>query len=116
MKPYKGKDIDGYLTSLEKDKLPVVQELRKIIREAIPDSKEKIKWGTLVFAKDEVIGAIMVHKEQVNLQLRRGSELTDKEDMLEGDGKSMRHLTFKETSDIRKCPVKVLLKEAGRLK
>jgi len=116
MRPYKGKDIDGYLASLDKGKLPVVQELRKFIREAIPDSKEKIKWGTLVFEKEKVIGAIMVHKERVNLQLWRGSELTDKEDMLEGDGKGMRHLTFKETSDIRETPVKALLKEAGRLK
>ncbi|HJX04827.1 MAG TPA: DUF1801 domain-containing protein [Thermoplasmata archaeon] len=116
MKPYKGKDVEGYLTSLGKDKLPIVQDLRKLIREAIPDSRETIKWGTLIFEKEKIIGAIMVHKERVNLQLWRGSELTDKNRMLEGSGRSMRHLRFLKTSDIKKGPVKALLKEAGSLK
>jgi hypothetical protein len=116
MKPYKGKDIEGYLASLDKDKLPVVQDLRKLIREAIPDSRETIKWGTLIFEKEKIIGAIMVHKERVNLQLWRGSELTDKDRMLEGTSKSMRHLTFLKTTEIKKGPVKALLKEAGGLK
>jgi len=116
MKPYRGKDIKGYLASLGKDKLPVVQDLRKLIREAIPDSHETIKWGTLVFEREKIIGAIMVHKEQVNLQLWRGSELTDKEGMLQGTTKSMRHLAFVKKSDIKKGPVKAFLKEAGSLK
>ena len=116
MKPYKGKDVQGYLASLEEDKSSIVQELRRIIREAIPDSHETIKWGTLVFEKDKIIGAIMVHKGQVNLQLWHGAELTDKNRMLIGDSKSMRHMAFFKISDIRKGPVKTLLKEAGNLK
>jgi len=115
MKPYKGKEVEGYLASLDKDKLQIVQELRKLIREAIPESREATKWGTLVFEKDKIIGAIMAHKNQVNLQLWRGAELTDKEGRLIGDTESMRHLTFIKSSDIKRGYVKGLLKEAGKL-
>jgi len=115
MKPYKGKDIEGYIASLEKDKLPIVQALRKLIRDTIPDSRETIKWGTLIFEKDRIIGAIMVHKNKVNLQLWRGAELTDRNCILVGDTKIMRHITFVDASDIRKGPLKTLLNEAGKL-
>jgi hypothetical protein len=115
MKPYKGRDTEGYIASLEEDKLPIVQALRKLIREAIPDSKETIKWGTLVFEKDKIIGAIMVHKNQVNLQLWRGAELADMDHILQGDSRSMRHVAFTRVSDIRKGPLKPLLKQAGKL-
>jgi len=115
MKPYKGRDIDGYMKSLEPDKLPIVRELRVLIREAIPDSHETIKWGTLVFEKEKIIGAIMVHKNQVNLQFWRGSELKDKEGLLQGETQAMRHISFRDVKDIMKGPVKILLKQAGRL-
>jgi len=115
MKPYKGRDVEGYLASIDKDKLPIVQDLRKLIREAIPESHETIKWGTLMFEKEKIIGAIMVHKEKVNLQLWRGAELADKHNMLEGDTRIMRHVSFAKRSDIKKVPVKALLKQAGRL-
>jgi len=116
MKPYKGRDVEGYLASLDKGKLPIVLDLRKMIREAIPDSKETIKWGTLIFEREKILGAIMVHKDHVNLQLWRGSELKDKDGLLEGTSEGMRHVTFTKTSDIKKGPIKTLLKEAGRLK
>jgi len=116
MKPYKGRDVEGYLINLDKGKLPIVLILRKIIKEAIPDSKETIKWGTLIFEREKILGAIMVHKDHVNLQLWRGSELTDKDGMLEGTTKAMRHVTFTSASDIKRGPIKALLKEAGRLK
>jgi len=116
MKPYKGRDIEGYLANLDKNKIGIVQDLRSIIHDAIPDAQETIKWGTLVFEKERIIGAIMVHKERVNLQFWRGSELKDKNKLLIGTNKSMRHLTFLKTSDIKKGYVKALLKEASNLK
>lgn len=115
MKPYKGKDIKGYLESIDRDKLPIVQDLRKIIKEAIPESRETIKWGTLVFEKEKIVGAIMVHKDHVNLQFWRGAELTDRERLLEGTTGMMRHISFEKSNDIRKGPTKALLKEAGEL-
>jgi hypothetical protein len=115
MKPYRGKDIEGYLKSIEKEKLIIVQELREIIKDVIPESHEVIKWGTLVFEKEKIIGAIMVHKNQVNLQLWRGAELTDKAGLLQGDTQAMRHIAFREAKDVKKGPLRALLKEADRL-
>ena len=115
MKPYKGKDVKGYIAFLDEDKRHLVVELRKIVVEAVPDVEETIKWGTLVFQKDQIIGAIMAHKEHVNLQLWRGSELKDPNGMLEGETKGMRHVTILSKTDIKKGPLKALIRQAAAL-
>lgn len=115
MKPYEGKDVGGYLAALEDDKRQIVLELRGSVHEAIPDVKEVIKWGTLILERNGIVGGVMVHKDKVNLQLWRGAELQDKDRLLEGTGKGMRHLTFLKKDDITKGPLKALLKEASRL-
>lgn len=114
MKPYRGRDIEGYLESVDEDKQEIVRELREIVRDAIPDAKEAIKWGALTFERKKIIAAIMVHKNWVNLQFWRGAELKDKHGLLQGTTKAMRHIAFAKPSDIKREPLKALLKEAAR--
>lgn len=115
MKPYRGRDVEGYLDSVEEDKQEIVREVRNVIRDAIPDAKEAIKWGALTFEKEKIICAIMVHKEWVNLQLWRGAELKDKDGLLQGTTKAMRHVSFASLSDIKRGPLRALLKQAAKL-
>lgn len=96
-----------------KDKM-VVEAIRKIMFEAVPDAEEVIKWGTLMYQKKKIIGGVMVHKNQINLQLWEDARLNDPGGLLEGTGKSMPHVKFVTTADIRKEALKHLLVQAGR--
>ena len=116
MKFVKHSSVEDFIDSLEEEDREIVVALRMIVKEAIPGVQELIKWSTLTYQKDgEMIGAIMVHKDHINIQLWRGAELEDPEHILEGSGKGMRHVRIAKPDDARRAELKSVLKRAGKL-
>jgi hypothetical protein len=115
MKFAKHSSVQEFVDSLEEYK-DTVNELRMTMKDAIPGVQELIKWSTLTYEKDgKTIGAIMVHKDHINLQLWRGAELEDPKCILEGSGKGMRHVRIVEPDDACRAELKSVLKRAGKL-
>ena len=108
-------DVEGYLGKVEPELREVVRGLRRTILDAVPGVEETVKWGNLTYEMNGIVCAIVIHKGHVNLQLWRGTELADPEDLLEGTGKSMRHVTVGSPGDIKRGPIKALIKQAARL-
>jgi hypothetical protein len=55
---------------------------------------------------------IGVIKDHVNLGFVRGSELADPARILEGTGKQMRHIKFRNISDVDRPAIRAYLQEA----
>ena len=55
---------------------------------------------------------IGVMKDHVNLGFIRGSELSDRQRILEGAGKQMRHIKIKDMSDLFRPAIRAYLQEA----
>lgn len=68
-RPMKPKTVDEYIDSFPKDQKTKLAEIRKIIRAALPDTQEVLKWGNpATIDKDGMILVIFSgHKQHMNL-------------------------------------------------
>ena len=80
-------NLDQYLSKYDKEMGSLARDLRNMILEQVPDMDEVIKWKNLFYEKKGFVCAIVIHKDHVNLQFARGTELEDPEGILEGTGK-----------------------------
>jgi hypothetical protein len=108
-------DIGDYLTGSEPEPSELAKSVRKVILDTFPELDEVVKWGHLVYEKDRKICSIMVHKGHVNLQIWRGAEVDDPENILEGEGKSMRHVKVHSPEDVKSDYFKFLLEQVAEL-
>jgi uncharacterized protein YdhG (YjbR/CyaY superfamily) len=78
---------------IEKQKLPqreILQQVRKIFRETLPNCKEEMRWGVITFASGKFYIAAMRDRVHVGFAITglRSDELA----LFEGNGKTMRHI------------------------
>ena len=90
----------------------LARDLRNMILEQVADMDEVIKWKNLFYEKKGFVCAIVIHKDHVNLQFARGTELEDPEGILEGTGKKIRHVKINNTKEINSNILKNMVVEA----
>ncbi len=73
-----------------------------LLRELLPDAQEKVYptgWKTIVYSfsggMKDAMCAVNPQKKYVNLNFGRGVDLKDPKELLEGTGKSIRHVKIK---------------------
>jgi hypothetical protein len=107
-------DVDSYVSKVDPKLRSQFQKLRLIVKEALPGVSESVKWGVPYYSLDGVgVASIADYSGHVNLYLMQGAELSS--DLLEGTGKSMRHITVKTLAEIKETEFMRLLREAGGL-
>ena len=97
-----GKDPDSWFSSQESSLISVASQLRVLIKNAIPDINETIKWGMPTYEKNALICALRSANGYIALQFYMGSNLDDPDSILEGSGKNMRHVKVYKETDIQK--------------
>jgi hypothetical protein len=113
----KGKrvDLDQYLLSYNEKIGLLTRDIRNMILELVPEMDEVIKWKNLFYEQNGFVCAIVLHKDHVNLQFARGTELKDPTKMLEGTGKKIRHVKIYGSDLINTEKLKKLIIEAVNL-
>lgn len=104
---------------------PEVEHLATSVRvrifELVPDAHEKVMRGynslSYGFASGmkEQFAFIVLHRERVNLQLHRATELPDPAGLLEGTGKVMRHVKVQTEETAQSGEVGELIESAAGL-
>ncbi len=108
--------IDEYVESLMDWKKDVAEELREVISTASRELTEEVKWGWPCYtAGGKCICGFMAMKETVNFVLYQGANLNDPSGLIEGTGKSMRHVKLRSLRDIRQPAFAKFIKESLRL-
>ncbi len=105
-------DLDKYLSPFTDDISILARDLRNKILKLEPDLDEVIKWNNLIYEKNGLVCAIVVHKDHVNLEFAHGIELLDPDGMLEGTGKKMRHVKIRNSEEIESEKLTNLISEA----
>lgn len=67
MKENKPTTVDEYIKSFPKDVQNVLNEMRSIILDALPDATEALKWGQPAFSYDTIMVSYAAHKHKANL-------------------------------------------------
>lgn len=92
------KKIEEYIYKQESPKKEMLLKLREIFIKTLPDCKEKMTWGVVVFGDDKFYIASMKNRVHVGFAITGLSK--EEINLFEGSGKTMRHIKIHSLDDI----------------
>ena len=99
----------GFLEAYDRHIADLALALREIVLEAAPDASESIYqvytvaiWFGFSGKMKDMFCYIATNAGHVNLGFPRGATLPDPNRVLEGDGKSLRHIKFRSQRDVER--------------
>jgi hypothetical protein len=118
MATIEGKDgklwIDAYVKKAGKLE-DVVKAARALVKKTVAGCEEYVNpWMIPSFDYHGPLCGYMAGKNHVTFILVRGAVLADPEKLLEGIGKSVRHVKLRSVADVKRPGVKKLIMEAAK--
>lgn len=96
-----GKTVDAYVAALDGWQREAAERLREVIRSAAPSLAEAIKWGQPVYEDNGPVCYFRSSADHLTFGFWRGTELSDPDGRLEGEGDRMKHLKIHGAEDVR---------------
>jgi hypothetical protein len=111
-----GAPVDGFFARQTPELRAILEALRHEITRAAPGAVAAIKWGMPMYTLDGVMMcALGAHKAHVNLILAGPpGTFADPDGLLEGDGKTGKHLKLRALADVPRAAVRAWLKTAAK--
>ncbi|WP_277587161.1 DUF1801 domain-containing protein [Psychrobacillus antarcticus] len=96
-------EVDKFIEGLPDDIQSITEKLRKIILDASPALVEEFKWSMPNYSYKGLVCYLQTAKKHVNLGFQKGNELVeiDINNLLQGSGKTMRHIRITKMDDIQ---------------
>jgi hypothetical protein len=112
-----GAPIDAFFVKQPPHLRVVLEELRSLVEEAAPDATASIKWGMPNFAIGRtMMCALAGFKSHVNLIVAGPPDaFRDPDGLLEGDGKTGRHLKLRALDELPRPAVQGWLRVAAQI-
>ncbi|WP_449536601.1 DUF1801 domain-containing protein [Ferdinandcohnia sp. Marseille-Q9671] len=109
--------VDQYILALPEDIKDITRELRQIILTSSPNLVEEFKWSMPNYSFNGLVCYLQASKKHVNFGFHKGNELQEKDpnSLLQGSGKTMRHIKIKKMDEIQPEAFILLVKEAVEL-
>ncbi len=103
--------IEEYIAFIQSPHKEIIEGLRQIVKETLPEVQEKIMWSIpWYYIGKKPIAMIMSSTHHVGFGLAWGAHL--KSDMLEGTGKNIRHIKIKLDGKVPIEEIQRLLKDS----
>ena len=112
-----GAPIDGFFARQPSHLRAILEALRKLVEEAAPDATASIRWGMPQYTFGRtMMCALAGFKAHVNLILAGPpGTFVDPHGLLEGDGKTGRHLKLRTLDELPRDAVRGWLRAAAQL-
>ncbi|QUG42791.1 DUF1801 domain-containing protein [Psychrobacillus sp. INOP01] len=96
-------EVDKFIQDLPDNIQSIAEALRKIILDASPALVEEYKWSMPNYSYKGLVCYLQTAKKHVNLGFQKGNELVEKDirNLLQGTGKTMRHIRITKIDDIQ---------------
>lgn len=108
--------IDEYVEGKGVKLAAVAQGLRRLMKSAVPGARESVNpWRIPTFESNGPMCFFTVGKNHVTFGFLRGTALADPAGLLEGTGKSLRHVKVRTMEDLRRPELKRLILGAVRM-
>lgn len=110
-----GAPVDGFFARQPPHVRPILDELRRLVEAAAPGASSSLKWGMPFYRLgDATVCALAGFKAHVNLILPGPpGTYADPQGLLEGDGKTGRHLKVRSLAELPRAAVKGWLRIAA---
>ena len=109
----------GFLAAYDPSIADMALALREIILDEVPDASESIYqvytvaiWFGFSGKMKDMFCYIATNAKHINLGFPRGASLPDPNRVLEGDGKTMRHIKFASERDLERAFVRRYIQAA----
>lgn len=92
--------VEAWFAAAAEGQRPTLEALRELILTVAPEVTEEIKWGRPCYSNARGLVCYLHHtKSYATLGFYKGAELDDPEGLLEGTGKTMRHVKVRSLGD-----------------
>ncbi|MDX3105355.1 DUF1801 domain-containing protein [Nonomuraea angiospora] len=109
-------EVDEFVrTKLPPQHQSIVRVLRELMAEGAPDASEVISRGSPAWKGRAVLAVISHSKTHVTFAFTRGAEFDDDHGLLEGVGKTTRHVKLKSPHAIDQDAVRAYIRQAVAL-
>lgn len=108
------KEVDEYINKAPIPQSETLSKLRELILETVPETEELFKWGQPVYATKKNYGYLKFTKNHVNLGFFNFEKITDHNNLLEGTGKSMRHIKIIDLDHFDINGLKEIIKQSAQ--
>lgn len=108
------KEVDEYIKKVPAQQSETLEKLRNLILETVPKSEEEFKWGQPVYATEKNFVYLKSNKNYVTLGFFNFDKISDIDNLLEGTGKSMRHIKINNMDSFDTNTLKEMIMQASR--
>lgn len=91
---------------------PIVEMLRALIRETVPDAAESIGYGIPAYRLRRIIAVISPTKKDITFSFSRGAQFEDRYGLLRGAGKSSKHVKLRRVDSVSKAALQYYIRQA----
>jgi hypothetical protein len=110
------KEVDEFVrTKVLPQHQEIVEALRALMKESAPGASEVISRGSPAWEGKKILAIISVSKTHITFAFARGAEFTDTHGLLDGIGKTTRHVKIKKVDAIDKAALRDYIKQAVKL-
>lgn len=105
------KEVTSYIAASNQNHQKVLSALRKLILSLSPDIDEQFKWSRPVYAMQKDFCYLKTAKKYVTLGFFEFDKIKTNRHLIEGTGKSMRHIKLNDTKEIKELKIRNMLGE-----
>ena len=102
------KKVDEYIEKQKSPQKEICLELRRIVFRIYPHIEEEMKWGVPMYAKGKYY--LVALKDHVNMGFSLKGLSKEEQKLLQGSGKTMKHIEIRSLKEINEDEVVRLLK------
>ena len=94
-------EVTDYINNAPGEQKEIMNTLRTLIHQTVENVTEEFNWSRPIFKLDKDFAYLQSNKNHVNLGFYIGfQKLNDPKSLLEGTGKTMRHIKLRTVKDI----------------
>ena len=105
------KKVSDYFNNATEEQIAVLNVLRKLIHDTVDNVSEEIKWNMPVFNNGKDFAYLRFSKKHITLGFYKVDKLIDPDNLLEGEGNTLKHIKIKKMEEIRKEVISLWLKQ-----
>lgn len=93
--------VTDYIESASSEHQKMMKIIRELIHQSVPNVVEEFKWSRPIFKTTKDFAYFLTNKNYLTVGFTKDIEkLNDPNKLLEGAGKTMRHIKLKKMSDV----------------
>jgi hypothetical protein len=104
-------EVTKYIEKAIEPHQGLLLELRKRIMSIVPDATEQFKWSRPVYGLEKDFCYLQTTKKHVTLGFFEFDKIKTNKNLIEGTGKSMRHIKLSSIDDIHAFQIEKMLEE-----